>query len=66
MVAASLLHYLRGRYRILVWAAILVASFAGLSLLACAVFANGLTTDPLRDGQLLAPFRWFVTAGNIG
>jgi len=66
MVAASLPHYLRGRYRMLVWAAILVALSAALYLLAYAVFANGLTTDPLPDGQLLAPFRWFVTAENIG
>ena len=66
MVAASLLHYLLGPNRMLVWAAILVVLLAALCLLAYAVFASGLMTGLLPDQQLLAPFRWNLNGGNVG
>ncbi len=65
MVVASLLHYLRGRSRLYVWAGIVVALLCVLYLLAYAVFATGLTTDHSPDSPLVGPFRWW-SANDIG
>ncbi len=65
MVAASLLHYLHGRSRMLAAAVIVVVLLVGLCLLAYAAFASGLMRDPLPDGQLIAPFRWMLDDGYL-